>query len=111
MRRFLIALPVLAQASPAAVTVPAPETVSESRSFVADALTKVAVTLFVVVIEIVHVTSVPEHAPLQPENVAPKDGFAVIVTLALAGCGPVQVDPQLRPAPEIDPLPTTCALS
>ncbi len=108
-------MPVLVQPRPAAVTVPAPETVSESCSFVADATAKVAVTLFVVVIEIAQVGSVPEHAPLQPENVAPKDGLAVIVTLALAGCGPVQVDPplavQLRPAPEIDPLPTTCVVS
>lgn len=108
-------MPVVAQSRPAAVTVPAPETLSESRSFVADALAKVAVTLFVVVIEIVQVAVVPEHAPLQPVNVTPKEGLAVIVTLALAGCGPAQVDPplavHLRPAPEIDPSPITCALS
>jgi hypothetical protein len=71
------------------------------------AVAKVAVTLRACVIDTVQVESVPVQAPPHPVNVDPKLGVAVMVTRALAAWGAVQVEPQLRPAPVMLPLPTT----
>jgi hypothetical protein len=107
---------VLVQAPPVALTLPMPETVIVSRSPVWVTVVKVAVTLLAVVIETVHTKFDPAHAPpLQPVKVAPTPGLALRVTLALAAWGLWQLEPpvdvQCRPAPEIDPFPTTCPVS
>lgn len=106
---------VLEQTPPGPWTAPAPLTEIERPLPVPpNELEKEAVTLFAFVIPTVQIVLVPEQAPLQPANVAPKPGVAVSVTVAPAACAALQPTPdpeQLSPAPLTVPLPLTWELS
>ncbi len=109
---------VPAQVIPSAVTVPAPVTATVRPTDPPPPPppkppANVAVTDFAVVIDTVQIVLVPEHAPLQPEKVAPKSGVAVSVTEAPAAWAALHPEPvleQASPAPEIDPVPFTWEL-
>ena len=66
-----------------------------------------AVTPFADVIDTEQVIRVPEHAPLQPRNFAPAEGFATSVTVEPGLSFAVQTRPQSIPPPVTTPLPET----
>ena len=69
----------------------------------------VADTLWLPVIDTVHVPVPPQPAPLQPEKLKPLAGVAVKVTCAPAGKLALQADPQSMPegALATEPLPVS----
>lgn len=77
-------VPPLPQLIPPPVTLPLPVTVTVNATVELVPLENVAVTVFALVIETVHVGVMPLQAPPQPVNVAPDPGVAVRVTLALS---------------------------
>lgn len=101
------------QLIPPPVTVPFPETDTESVIVLAGGAEKLAVTVFADVIETVHVGKVPLQAPPQPMKVAPAAGVAVRVTVAFCASFAVQVAPapQAIPPPLTLPLPVTVTVS
>jgi hypothetical protein len=75
---------VLPQRIPPPVTVPFPNTLTESATVAPPAAAppvKVAFTLLETVIDTVHVVAVPPQAPVQPAKVAPVAGVAISVTV------------------------------
>lgn len=102
--------PALAQRPAGALTEPLPTSLSVSVAVAAASTPppeNLAVTLFADVIDTVHVVRVPEHAPLQPRNFRPADGFATSVTVAPGLSLAVQTRPQTIPPPVTVPFPET----
>lgn len=104
----------LPQLMPVPLTLPDPETTTESRGDEPPPVENVAETDFALVIETVHVVADPEHAPPQPVNVLPPSAVSLSVTFAFAASTTLQTAPslpQLMPPPMTVPPPVTLTVS
>jgi hypothetical protein len=104
----------LPQVIPPPVTVPWPETATESATSALEPPEKVAVTVLAALIVSEHVRDEPLHAPPQLWKVSPFAGWADSVTFVPAESVAEQVvppAPQVRPPPVTVPLPVTETLS
>ena len=102
------------QSTPAPLTVPLPDTETESRTVPGAGAEKAAVTVCAEVIETLHVVATPLQAPPQPVKVAPAPGVAVSVTVAFGVSFALHAPPpavQLIPPPATVPLPLTATVS